>query len=341
MGRERLLKTIELHRLMDLKVDFAFKQLFGSDKNKEITIVFLNAILQRTNRGTIENIQFENIEIVGEHREDKEARLDILALTDTGEHVNIEIQFTNQYDMVNRSIYYWSEVYSAPFEKGMFYKTLKPVIAINIMNFNLFKETERFHTAYHLYEDEEKFKLTNMMEFHFIEMPKLVRDWQEGKLSPWDDALARWLLLLGMVDHKKEKVYEDIYKELEAIAMEDDTLRKAFKNWEVLSGTKEEVAAYRARMKRLFDEESMIGEAEIRGREEGREEGLKEGLKEGREEERHTLVGTVLGILAMKFETIPEALQKEIAQSDSKTLNELVLNIFNIGEIEDVWSYLS
>lgn len=340
MRREKLLKTIELERLLDLKVDFAFKQLFGSEKNKSITIVFLNAILQKTNRGTIKSIQFKNIELVAKHRQDKEARLDILAYTDKNEYINIEIQFTNKYDMINRSIYYWSEVYLAPFEKGMFYKTLKPVIAINIMNFNLFKEAKHYHTAYHLYEDEEQFKLTDMMEFHFIEMPKLIRDWQNGVLAPWDDVLARWLLLLGMVDHRKEKVYEEIYKELEAIAMEDDTLRNAFEHWEALSGTKEEVAAYRARMKRLFDEESMIGEAEMRGREQGVREGIEQGKEEGIEiGKTKALVDTVLQQLAVKFEEIPQDIKESIVKADSRILNQLVVNIFNIEEIEDVRKY--
>ena len=48
MRRTKLLKTIPLDKLMDLKIDFAFKQLFGIEKNKDITIVFLNAILHRT-----------------------------------------------------------------------------------------------------------------------------------------------------------------------------------------------------------------------------------------------------------------------------------------------------
>lgn len=281
MKREKLLKTIELDRLLDLKVDFAFKQLFGSEKNKSITIVFLNAILQKTNRGTIKSIEFKNIELIPEHQEDKESRLDILALTDSGEYINIEIQFTNQYDMVKRSIYYWAQLYAAPLGKSEFDRTLQPVIAINIMNFNLFKGTNRFHTSYHLYEDEEKYSLTDMMEFHFIEMPKLIRDWQDGKLAPWDNVLARWLLLIGMVDHRKVKVYEDIYKELEAIAMSDRNLRKAFESWEVLSGTKEEVLAYQARMKKIYDEQSMIGEAEMRGEEKGIEKGKEEGREEG------------------------------------------------------------
>ncbi len=37
----------------------------------------------------------------------------------------------------------------------MGYKELRPVIAINILNFTIFDQTERFHTTYHLYEDKE------------------------------------------------------------------------------------------------------------------------------------------------------------------------------------------
>lgn len=38
--KTNVLKRIPLNRLMDLKIDFAFKQLFGQEKNKDITIVF-------------------------------------------------------------------------------------------------------------------------------------------------------------------------------------------------------------------------------------------------------------------------------------------------------------
>lgn len=306
---------------MDLKIDFAFKQLFGSDKNKAITIVFLNAILQRTNRGTIKSIAFENIEIGGTYREAKQARLDILAITNNNEYINIEIQFTNKYDMVKRSIYYWSEVYLSPFEKGMTYKTLHPVIAINIMNFNLFNETERFHTTYHLHEDTEKFKLTDIMEFHFIEMPKLIKDWQTGRLNHWDDTLARWLLLIGMVDCRKEKVYEDIFKELEAIAMKDDILHKAFDDWDVLSGTKEEVAAYKARVKQLFDEEAMMIEAELRVK-----EGVKQGIQQGREE------GLEMGTIKIAKKLLALGMDTDFIMTATGLSKEKVLEI---GQIED------
>lgn len=154
----------------------------------------------------------------------------------------------------------------------MSYKEIQPVIAINIMNFNLFDQTERFHTMFHLYEDEGKFKLTDVMEFHFIEMPKLIKAWKEEQLDPWNDVLARWLLLLGIVDHRNNKIYEDIYKELEKIALgEDKELRYAIEKWEELSMTKEQYLAYEGRLKQINDDVAFRREMERWAKEEIRE----------------------------------------------------------------------
>ncbi|WP_245976687.1 Rpn family recombination-promoting nuclease/putative transposase [Oceanobacillus arenosus] len=249
----KILKRIPLEKLMDLKVDYAFKQLFGNEKNKEITVVFLNAILQRTGRERIKDISFSNTEAGGEFDGDKRSRMDLLVTTDADEQINVEIQFTNKYDMVKRSIYYWAGIYRSTMQKGKTYQELRPVIAINIMNFNLFGETTRFHTIYHLYEDEEKFQLTNVIEFHFIEMAKLIKDWKDDKLDPWNDVLARWLLLLGMVDGRNHRAYEDIYRELEEIAMQDEQLKSAIHRWEELSMTHEQYVAYESRLKEVID----------------------------------------------------------------------------------------
>src|SRR5699024_12516233 len=101
------------------------------------------------------------------------------------------------------------------------------------------------------FEDEEKFKLTDVMEFHFIEMPKLIKAWKDEKLDPWNDVLARWLLMLGMVDHRSDKVYKDMYRELEENAMKDETLLSALQNWQELSQTKEDYDAKESRQKRI------------------------------------------------------------------------------------------
>jgi predicted transposase/invertase (TIGR01784 family) len=261
--RTTLLKRISLHRLMDLKIDYAFKQLFGNEKNKDIMVVFLNAVLQRTGREKIRDISFLNIEAGGEYVDDKQSRLDLLVITNSGERINVEIQFTNKYDMIKRSIYYWAGIYRSPLKKRMRYKDLSTVISINILNFTLFKETDRFHTTFHLFEDEEKFKLTDIMEFHYIEMEKLIQAWKEEKLDPWNDVLARWLLMLGMIDHRNNMVYEDIFRELEEIAMKDEKLKEAFQHWQELSMTQEEYFAYEARLKHILDEESVQRDREL------------------------------------------------------------------------------
>lgn len=282
--RVNLLKRIPLHRLMDLKIDYAFKQLFGNEKNKQITVVFLNAIIQKTGREPIKDISFINVEAGGEYFDDKQSRLDFLVVTTADERINVEIQFTNKYNMIKRSIYYWSGIYRTQLQTGMSYKELQPVISINVMNFNMIDKTERFHTMYHLHEDVDKFKLTNVMEFHFIEMPKLLKAWKKEELDPWNDVLARWLLLLGMVDHRNNQYYEDIYRELEVIAMDDKTLKKAFHNWEELSMTPEQFLAYESRLKHIMDEESAKREAELRAQEaekEGMKRGMKRGMKKG------------------------------------------------------------
>lgn len=68
---KRAMKRIYIKNLVDLKIDFAFKELFGSEKNKAITIIFLNAILKRTGRNSIKEVTFINPEIGAEYENDK------------------------------------------------------------------------------------------------------------------------------------------------------------------------------------------------------------------------------------------------------------------------------
>ncbi|WP_152655283.1 Rpn family recombination-promoting nuclease/putative transposase [Oceanobacillus sp. CFH 90083] len=255
---EKALHGIPDVQLMDLKVDFAFKQLFGNEKNKDITIVFLNAILAKSGRSPIQLLFFQNIEIGGEYEEDKKSRLDLLIETENKEIVNIEIQINNEYNMVNRALYYWSRIFSEQLKEGQNYKALYPVISINIMHFDLLKETDAFHNIFRLYEMEQKYPLTDRIEFHFVEIPKLITAWKKNQLNPWEDVLTRWLLLLGTVDQRKNHFYDDIYQELGEIAMVDKTLNVAMRVWEDLSRTKEERLAYEARLKQILDEQSKL-----------------------------------------------------------------------------------
>ncbi|PID25078.1 PD-(D/E)XK nuclease family transposase [Sporosarcina sp. P7] len=95
----------------------------------------------------------------------------------------------------------------------------------------------------------------------FIEIPKLLAHWYDEKLDPWNDVLVRWLLLLSIVDQRKQHIYEDIYKELEAIAMTDKHLQEAFTSWNEMSLDSDGRFAYEVRLKQVLDQEAAVNEA--------------------------------------------------------------------------------
>ncbi|KNB72018.1 transposase [Brevibacillus reuszeri] len=262
---------------MDLKIDFAFKQVFGKVGNEPILQAFLNAALQLPKEKQIASVEILNPEINREHIEDKASILDIHAKTEQGEHVNIEIQLANKFDMEKRTLYYWSRIYAAQMQKGLPYTDLSKTITINILNFRFLHETELFHTTFHLYEDQEQFPLTDVLEIHFMEIPKLMEKWEQRKVNPHNNGLERWLLLLEADDHV------EIRRELEAIAVQDPVMKQAFEAWEDLSRDEKKWVEYESRRKAILDEIAAVREAEIR-QQKAREEGLAEGREEGRTE---------------------------------------------------------
>lgn len=247
--------------LMDLKVDFAFKQLFGKQGNEPILIAFLNATLKLPKNECITFIEILNSELEPNHLDDKKSVLDIHARTENGARINIEIQLANRYDMEKRTLYYWSRIYSGQLNEGMGYKELAKTITINILNFRFVKPTERYHTTFHLFEDEEKFLLTDVLEIHFMEIPKLMVNWRKKALNLHEDLLVRWLLLLEAGEN------EDIRRELEAIAMQDSVMKKAFAEWEDISRNPRAWAEYESRRKAILDDAAAVREAELRAQE--------------------------------------------------------------------------
>lgn len=279
-----------MRRLMDLKVDFAFKQVFGRKGNERILTAFLNAMLDLPAERRIRAVELLNSEIFREHIEDKSSRLDIVAETETGVRINIEIQLTNKYDMINRTLYYWARMFAAQLSKGRPYTELAKTITINILNFHLLEQTEEFHSCFQLYERRKKFPLTDVMEIHIVELPKLMVQWRKGQVSSREDALVRWLLLLEAGEH------EEIRKELEVIAMQDPAMKDAFLQWEELSLDKKTWAEYWARHKTFMDEFSAQKEAEIRERRAG-ERGLEQGATQAMEKIARNLLARGLDIV--------------------------------------------
>ncbi|KAA0803912.1 Rpn family recombination-promoting nuclease/putative transposase [Bacillus sp. JAS102] len=266
-------------QLVNLRIDFAFKQLFGTNGSEDILIVFLNAMLQESLESPIASLQLEDPHLHREHANDKLSILDISATLGTGTKVNVEIKLNNNHDMMKRSLYYWGKLYTSQLQKGMPYSALRKTITINLLNFIMFLDHKEFHTKGTLWNTQQQELLSDDIEIHIVEIPKLTEQWHEEKVNPWKDPFVRWLLLLSANED------EHLTKLLEDIAMnQDPILQKAINKWERMSQDSAFRQAYDAREKVLMDEAAKFAHAETEGMKRGMEKGLEQGIEKGRKE---------------------------------------------------------
>ena len=244
--------------LLDPKMDFVFKNIFGSEKHPNILISFLNATLKP--KDLITEVEIKNTDLNKGYIEDKFSRLDVKATTSNDEIINIEIQLKNEYNMIKRSLYYWSKLYSEQLNEGEDYSLLKRTICINILNFKYLK-TRMFHSVYRMKEIHTNEELSDIEEIHFIEIPKL----EDG--SDEKDMLVAWIEFLKNPESEKVRSLE----------MSVDEIREAKDELIKMSNDDTQRELYEMREKTLRDKISALNEAERKGIKKGREEGRKEG----------------------------------------------------------------
>lgn len=251
--------------------DFVFKKIFGSDENKDLLISLLNAILDSSDREKLIDLEIvEENQLTKEMIYEKTGRLDVKAKTKCGMFLNIEVQLQNQKDFERRTLFYWGKMYIDSIKSGQKYTDLEKVITINILDFK-YLDIDSFHSIFHLWEDNQKeFLLTDLIEIHFIEMPKFKQLIKKDFLT---NSLQRWLKFLD------KSISEDELKEL--IKM-DKSIKKAEKKLEYLSQDPEARKLYEARENAIIEYNSDIALAIKKGEEKGRQNGLEEGLEKGK-----------------------------------------------------------
>ena len=157
--------------------------------------------------------------------------------------------------MVKRSLYYLSKMYEEQLNEKEDYSKLVRTVCINILNFKYLK-TDNFHTGYRFKEIESNEELTDIMEVHFIEIPKL-QDSSDEK-----DMLVAWTEFLK--DPESEKV-RGLELSIEEIRQAKDELIR-------MSNDSTQRELYDMRANSLRDKMSELNAAERKGIKKGREE---------------------------------------------------------------------
>ena len=255
--------------------DIVFQELFGKQKNKDITAHLISLILNKE----IKNIDLDvNKRMTGKKKKSKTGRLDIRAKFNDGEDCNIELQVERYNFMPQRMLNYWANMYSNKITSGQEYDILKPSISILIATFKLpqTKDINNYHSVWNLRESTHpELVLTNNIEMHILEIPKI------KKVSLLNNELVQWLRFI--------KNPEDA--EVEKVMEENKYYKQAREELAYLSGDPSFQRDVEDRAGFLMDQEcykrQIRNEALAKGEKIGKKRGRAEGRAEG---EKHNKI---------------------------------------------------
>ncbi|MDU4024864.1 MAG: Rpn family recombination-promoting nuclease/putative transposase, partial [Clostridium perfringens] len=232
-------------------------------------INFLNAVIKPTT--PIKDVEIKNNDIDKDFIEDKFSRLDVKATTSNKEHINIEIQVKNEYNMIQRTLYYWSKMYSEQIQNRDNYSKLERTVCINILNFK-YLNNDKYHNAYRLKEITSNEELTDLQEIHFIELPKFNEIGNKEYVENVEkmDALEKWLEFL--VEPESNTVRQ--------LELSNEEIKLAKSELYRLSMDSKEREQYNMREKAIYDRISALENAEAKGKLEGKLESKLEVVKE-------------------------------------------------------------
>ena len=156
---------------LDVKTDFAFKKVFGSEESKDILLSFLNALLDFGQETIVDLTLVDPYQIpliVGM----KDTYVDVKAQLSNGTQVIIEMQVLNVPAFEKRVLYNAAKAYSTQLNRGDEYRLLNPVIALTITDFIMFAEWDSIISYFKLLEKQRFISYSDDIELIFVELPK-------------------------------------------------------------------------------------------------------------------------------------------------------------------------
>ena len=240
--------------------DLLFKFIFGRKENKVITLSFINAVLGLEGARALIDLRFADREIDPEEETGKGSTLDLLCMTNDETQINIEVQVQNRHNMGQRSLYYWAKLYQSTLGRGENDKNLRRTVAINLLGYEYLPLTG-FHHMYGLYDETGKHRLTEDIEIHFLELPKVTRQDIRSMRT-----LDKWMAFIG------NKLSDE---EMEAIAMSEAAIDTA---WDRIEAFMRD-----AGQRRKYEQREKFEHDYVSDMEGSWKQGMQQGISKGRQ----------------------------------------------------------
>ena len=251
------------NQIVKPKIDVVFKKLFGDPANEHILKAFIASMLG-IDKNRITEISFDNVEMIPDFADEKFGRVDVKVTIDRKDKVNIELQAVWFRDYKDRSLFYWSKLYTYGMKKGLPYGNLSRTICINIVGFNVFK-CEEYKSHFTLREVTRNEVYSDKMNIYFYELNKLPPLTEENEKDP----VLQWLRLINAETEEDLDMLENT---------NIPEIKDAVNVVRFFSGDKQmQHDAFEREMAILDHEASIAAE---------RQYGYSEGFEDGREEEK-------------------------------------------------------
>ncbi len=195
---------------LDIKTDFAFKKVFGSEGSKDILINFLNSVIIFENDHKIQSLTIVDPYNIPMLKGMKDTYVDVKAELDNNSHVIIEMQVLNHEGFEKRVLYNAAKKYSTQLKKGNKFHLLNPVIALTITDFELFPEQKELISHYKLLEKKYFIEYSDDIELIFIELPKFTKS--EKDLKSIQDKWLYFIKNAGSLEYVPKNLSEEIEK---------------------------------------------------------------------------------------------------------------------------------
>jgi predicted transposase/invertase (TIGR01784 family) len=260
-------------KFLDPKNDVAFRRIFGSEKNKDILIHFINDVLELKDGEKIKEITFLPTIAVPEIAAKKQSVVDVLCKDENGVQLIIEMQVSPQEGFEKRAQYYAAKAYSRQLnkgkEEGARYIDLKAVIFIAITDNTIFKD-KIFYKSDHIILDKESYTHDlKDFSFTFIELPKF----KITDINLLTNIIEKWCYFFKNANKTSEA-------DLRKLIGSDLVIERAYEELNQFNWTEEELLTYEQETKRIMDnkaaEDYMLKQAKSEGKAEGKAEGKTE-----------------------------------------------------------------
>lgn len=254
-------------KFLDACNDYAFKRIFGTEKNKDILIHFLNDILGFTGLAAIQDVEFLATILDPEIAAKNQSIVDVLCKDSQGSRYIIEMQFTKTKGFEKRAQYYAAKAYSSQADQGNDYHNLKEIIFIAVADCIIFPDKAEYKSNHTIRDEDTNEHDLKDFYFVFIELPKFTKT-KEDQL---ESIVEKWCYFFRYAEETREE-------DLDKIVGSDVIIKRSYEEMNKFNWSEEELLAYEQMKNPIMDEIAAFAQKSDEGVKVGEERGRQEGI---------------------------------------------------------------